>query len=244
MGFNVSPTGGIAGAADTVNETFTAKSYMEGVLNELATANASTPPSVILNCYQFLNAMENSQSFNVTMSPTGQPLQSPSQTFNFNFLTPDEQATLKTESQTLFSTYAEMVQDPNSNNNYDIQLQDQTTGKPATLLDLLQNSSDTFTVEADCHGSIDNPDWAPNLDDHYSDSSWFSAGGLGHDGSDFSGANGIQVSSYDVSSYHGGGTDFTATGSGSDWAQFARIQPSAGTAAAESTLAAFLDKNM
>lgn len=244
MGFNVGPTCGVAAAAEMSSETYSAKSYMAQVLATLAGANGATSPSVILNAYQFLSAMESGQNFNVTMGPNGQSV-AKGQSFDFSFLTPDQKTQLKNESDALFSTFAETVQDPNSDNAYGLPLVDNTTGQPATLLSLIQNPNDTYTVTASCNGSIDSPDWAPDLNYYYGNGTL-----IGGSGDDFTEDNGnISVSGDIHSVYCGGGETFSAQATGSEWEKYAQIQPTAGTGpgstyTTEQTLAAFLDQNM
>jgi hypothetical protein len=252
-----------------VQANFSAKDYMTSVISALQNPS-NLPPSVILNDFEFLRALYNGQNFSTSVSPTGDQLAGP-EAFNFAYMTDAQKATIKAEATTLFQSFKVMEEDPTNGDADDLPLYRlnsdgsyadvDSDGNPVgvTLDEFLNNPNSQYTIGTiHCSGDVSDPKWAPDLDQHYHDNGGFRAWGCGFVGA--FGGGGLDNYSFDEkigngqihvdadpqNCYHGGGTNFTPTGSGSSWESVSSIQSSdpAASKAAEDVLGASLNQYM
>lgn len=241
-----------AAITNAVNNLYYESGYAQQqvqILMNASSANLSDPSVLaqIQQAYQFFEALKNSQSY---MTPDGKVMDF--SVFGANGIFGSESATFETLVDNVLNSF-DSIKIPDPTGGTDT-VYDQTTGKPATLYDLVARPTDSFYFQFTVtgHSNEHNVNWCDNDDNPANSwngpfSSYDSDSTITKDGSGNTiPGGGFSVHEHAESVYHGAKDEYTVTGSAAAIENYASVASSNSQAAAANVnaLDAFLSANM
>lgn len=202
----------------------------------------------IEQAYQFFEALKNSQPY---YTPDGKLMDF--SVFGANGIFGDKSAQFETLVDNVLKSFNNIrIPDPTGGTDT---IYDSTTGKPATLYDLIARPNDTFSFKfsvkasSDAHGvnwcnNNDNPanSWSSPIIGHDNSKNHISTDGSGHQIP----GGGLNISGHQENVYHGAKDEYTVSGSAAaieNYCSISASDPQAATANVKE-LDAFLTANM